>query len=283
MKNLYTEINDSTNFSSAKFLNINSCERSHVTSSPYTVLRRRGRLDFQIIYVNSGILKAEVNGRNICAEKGDVIIYKPHEKQCYTFDRPDIETYWVHFSGMGAEEILKRADLWIKSVYATENGNRITALFDEMIKEKTLKNYRYEMFCEAKLIEIIAEISRFATSDTNAEKPQQKLIYGIIEKMRDDFARDIQIDEYAVLCGLSRSRFEHLFKEVTGLTPHRYLTKIRFDKARYLLSNTNLNVSEISYMTGFSDSLYFSRLFRKKFGTPPSEYRKNGGLPHFSL
>lgn len=274
MQKYYTERQDKTNFSSAKFLSINSCERSHLTGNPYTVLRSRGRVDFQIIYVNSGILKAEADGKNILAKKGDVIIYKPHERQCYTFDMPDIETYWVHFSGIGAEEILKRADLWIKSVYTLTGGHRITELFDEMIKEKTLKNRRYEMICEAKLIEIIAEISRFATPDTNAEKPPQKLIYGIIEKMRGDFAQNIQIEEYAKLCGLSRSRFEHLFKEVTNLTPHGYLTKIRLDKACYLLSNTNLNVSEISDMTGFADPLYFSRLFRKKFGTPPSGYRK---------
>ena len=274
MQRFLTEKNDSTNFSSNRFLSVNSCEKSRCTNRPYTILRTKGRVDFQIIYVNSGVLKAEVGGKTICAKKGDVIIYKPHERQCYTFDNPGIETYWVHFSGIGAEEVLKRADLWIKSVYQTESGNRITTLFDEMIKEKTLKNYRYKMFCEAKLIEIIAEISRFATSDTKTENPQQKLIYGVIEKMRDTFSQNTPLEEYADLCSLSRSRFEHLFKEITGATPHAYLIKIRLDKACYLLSNTSLNISEISDMTGFSDPLYFSRMFRKKFGIPPREYRK---------
>ncbi|UKI35455.1 MAG: hypothetical protein L6V93_15085 [Clostridiales bacterium] len=55
------------------------------------------------------------------------------------------------------------------------------------------------MICEAKLIEIIAEISRFATSGTNAEKPPQKLIYGIIEKCAVTLRKNIQIEEYAKL------------------------------------------------------------------------------------
>ncbi|UKI35456.1 MAG: helix-turn-helix domain-containing protein [Clostridiales bacterium] len=55
-----------------------------------------------------------------------------------------------------------------------------------------------------------------------------------------------------------------MFKEVTNLTPHGYLTKIRLDKACYLLSNTNLNVSEISDMTGFADPLLFQPSFSQK-------------------
>lgn len=275
MQRILTEKSDSTNFSSNKFLSINSCEKSRLSNRPYTVLRTKGRVDFQIIYVSSGILKVNFDGDTINAEKGSVIIYKPGEKQCYTFDTPGTETYWVHFSGIGAEEILKRANLWIKSLYTVSENNIIGALFDEMIKEKTLKNYQCDMLCEAKLTEIIAQISRLATSDTGSENPSQRLIYSVIEKMRTDCALPFSLDNLAKTCNLSRSRFEHLFKEVTGLSPYAYLTKIRLGKARYLLSNTSLNVSEISNMTGFSDPLYFSRLFAKKFSVPPTVYRKN--------
>lgn len=271
MKRTLTEFDDLTNFLSSKYLNINSCEKSRIKNRTYTILRSKGRVDFQIIYVNSGVLKAEIDGEKINVKEGGVIIYKPHQKQLYTFDDPKIETYWVHFSGIGAEEILKRANLWIKSVYNLKGENNVGKIFDELIKEQTLKNYQYQMMCEAKLVELISEISRCATEAYISGN--SGLIYEIIEKMRDDSAADASIYDYAKMCSLSRSRFEHLFKEVTHLSPRMYQTKIRLDRACYLLSNTNLNISEISNMTGYSDALYFSRLFHKKIGISPTEYR----------
>ena len=88
------------------------------------------------------------------------------------------------------------------------------------------------MLCEAKLTEIIAQISRLETSDTGSENPSQRLIYSVIETMCTDCALPFSLDNLAKTCNLSRSRFEHLFKEVTGLSPYAYLTKIRLGKAR---------------------------------------------------
>lgn len=58
-------------------------------------------------------------------------------------------------------------------------------------------------------------------------------------------------------------------------TDKDYAYKNTARQSTHLLSNTSLNVSEISNMTGFSDPLYFSRLFAKKFSVPPTVYRKN--------
>lgn len=72
-----------------------------------------------------------------------------------------------------------------------------------------------------------------------------------------------------------------LFKKETGVTPHEYLLEKRMELASsIILGNmtnrySNYTVSQISESCGFSEPLYFSRVFKKYFGTPPSEYGKN--------
>ena len=77
------------------------------------------------------------------------------------------------------------------------------------------------------------------------------------------------------------------FQKETGLTPHRYLTDLRLQVAAQYLAATqpdSMNVSEISRLCGFREPLYFSRIFKKKYGMSPSAYsasvaRKNTDIP----
>jgi Transcriptional regulator containing an amidase domain and an AraC-type DNA-binding HTH domain len=69
------------------------------------------------------------------------------------------------------------------------------------------------------------------------------------------------------------SRFRKIFKETTGLSPNQYHLNLRLDKAKDLLTSTNLTINEVAYQTGFDSIFYFSRLFKKKNGLPPKEYR----------
>ena len=65
-----------------------------------------------------------------------------------------------------------------------------------------------------------------------------------------------------------------LFKEATGKGFKEYVTDKRLEYARELLETTNYNVSEISAMAGFENTVYFSNVFKAKYGLPPTQYRK---------
>lgn len=69
------------------------------------------------------------------------------------------------------------------------------------------------------------------------------------------------------------SKFRKLFKSETGYSPHQYHLNLRINKAKELLQTTELNIKEIAYQTGFESEFYFSKLFRKKSGISPTDYR----------
>ena len=74
------------------------------------------------------------------------------------------------------------------------------------------------------------------------------------------------------MCFLSTGRFHHVFKDYTGMTPKEYINNIRISRAKELLVNTDMTMSEIAERTGFYDQNYFSRMFKKHTGSCPKNY-----------
>ncbi len=84
---------------------------------------------------------------------------------------------------------------------------------------------------------------------------------------------NLKLEELAKLCNLSLSTFKREFKKEFEDSPTNYINDKRLERAKELLSITDLPIREIAYELGFHDSLYFTRLFKKKIGIPPSAYR----------
>lgn len=86
--------------------------------------------------------------------------------------------------------------------------------------------------------------------------------------------QNLSIEKLATLCGLSVSSFKREFREIYNDSPGNYLNLKKIEKAKELLQVSDLSVSEISYEIGFNDPYYFTRIFKKKEGIPPSTYRQ---------
>jgi AraC-like DNA-binding protein len=84
---------------------------------------------------------------------------------------------------------------------------------------------------------------------------------------------DRSISEIAAMCAVSETYFRRLFKKYSGLSPKEYILRVKIDKAKLILRETNLQVSEIAEMFGISDTAYFCRMFKKRTGVSPLIYR----------
>ena len=78
----------------------------------------------------------------------------------------------------------------------------------------------------------------------------------------------------AKLAGMSIRTLTRQFRNATGYPPKEYLLRLRLKKSVMLLLNPEMPISEIAERTGFSDSNYFCRQFRKHYGLSPQKYRK---------
>jgi len=84
---------------------------------------------------------------------------------------------------------------------------------------------------------------------------------------------NLSVNELAKLCNMSLSSFKRAFKNSFNDSPNNYMNTKKINKAMELLQVSDLNISDIAYEIGFNDPLYFTRLFKKRIGLSPSEFR----------
>ena len=107
------------------------------------------------------------------------------------------------------------------------------------------------------------------------KSPDEKLLERVMNAINshlDD--SDLSVDLIAEEVGISRVHLHRKMKELTGQTPHDFIRNIRLKQAANLLANRGMNVTEVMYACGFSNSASFSTVFKKFYGMSPRDYMK---------
>lgn len=99
----------------------------------------------------------------------------------------------------------------------------------------------------------------------------------VVEFIEQHLNQPIALTEMAEVTGLSEYHFARMFKQAKGTPPHRYVLHRRLNKARELLNETSLNMTEIALRCGFGSSSHFSNRFRAVTGVSPTVYRSQRG------
>lgn len=116
-------------------------------------------------------------------------------------------------------------------------------------------------------------LTRLSDNDTHAVPP---LLGPAIRYMEQHFDDPLLSNEVlAHAAGISEVYFRRLFKESYGVSPGRYLQRVRIEKARALLESTNDSITQIAAASGYSSVYCFCRAFRQQTGSTPGAYRRN--------
>ncbi len=103
--------------------------------------------------------------------------------------------------------------------------------------------------------------------------PRHKL-QRVTEYIIDHLAEDLLLGTMAQEVGMSRYHFARLFKQSTGLSPYQYVIHCRIERAKMLLLQNKLKISEVASIVGFADQSQFTRHFKRILGVTPKEIRK---------
>jgi AraC family transcriptional regulator len=104
--------------------------------------------------------------------------------------------------------------------------------------------------------------------------PVDRRLRRAIEFMHDNFGREIAVEEIASAAYLSEYHFARLFKQISGVTPHVYLANLRLERARKLLAESLLPISEIASKVGYQSQSHFTKMFKSVTGVTPRAYRE---------
>ncbi len=138
---------------------------------------------------------------------------------------------------------------------------------------KVMRARRHD--CVVKLLAIFAEhlslvCNQIVVQQQNAEPPVIRRAKEFIEAHQGEVLR---LTLVARAVNTSPFYFCKMFKKATGLNFTDYVSRLRIEKAKNLLLNRNLRVSEIAYEVGFQSLTHFNRVFKKVLGVPPTRFR----------
>lgn len=119
--------------------------------------------------------------------------------------------------------------------------------------------------------QVIEQMLVAAKSHAKTSHPDKML--KAIDYIHTHYQHPLSVSEIANDIGIERRRFAHLFEQHTGMAPSTYIAEYRITKAKSLLRAFKNPIAEIAEHVGFTDSFYFSRVFKKHTGVSPTQYR----------
>lgn len=153
--------------------------------------------------------------------------------------------------------------------------------FDYAIEAMHIKAFDYLLkpWKEEKLTGLISEaivnIKELSLENSVNENLQESQKSAIKKYIKENYKRDISAGDVAGILGYSDVYFSKIFKQLFDDTFINYLTKVRIDKAKVLLKDVGFNIKEVGASVGYTDSNYFTKVFKRAVGMSPSEYRGN--------
>ena len=118
---------------------------------------------------------------------------------------------------------------------------------------------------------------RVVLREDRLELPGRILALDVVLFFGDVGVGDVDLEQVAAVCDLSLSHFARAFRQTYGKPPYRWLIERRIDKAKDLLMNTRLPLSDIAVRCGFTDQSGFNRSFKRMYGITPGIWRRNHG------
>ncbi len=231
------------------------------TSEDISVSRPDGRLDYQLIYVSNGEMRI---GKQTL-KNGEYCIFPPNTPQVYTYMRHENSLYyWVHFTGHKVQEILQHNALTPGVHAGNRRNNETDALFLSLTRAVVHTSDVNTEYSVSLLRSIFLLLSA----------PAQTSPFFRAKNSLEDISKSTSIKDLATLYNMSVEHFIRSFRSSYGTTPANYRIQYQLSQAKRLLSDTELSVVSVAEMCGFSDSYYFSRVFKKYVGVTPSGFRK---------
>ncbi len=248
----------------------------------------------EILYCTKGGMIIVVNGIKYELNVGDMIIINSKEIHstysnddevtCYTMLKfsPEI-LYSTTASFYEAKYVLPftlSSSTHQKLFKSTEiEQTVIPAMLKRILTEYCEKKYGYELAVRASICEMFLYILRSwhllgidLNLGINTNRADGARLQGVFEHVEKNFHREIKVEELAVICNMSYSYFSRYFKSVTNTNITEYINHVRINEALRLLTESDLNITEVAFEVGFSSSSYFIHQFKLQKGMTPKQF-----------
>jgi len=227
-----------------------------------------------LVLVTGGRIDYTFGGVNISSGRGDVLFFpkgipysgikrsnEPNSYYVVDFDTRD-EDDCVHFP--------------LPLVFHASDYKRIEAEFINVLSRWRSKDNASHLKCRAKIYSLLALLIEDYSGSSTC-KNQLGIFPDIADYISKNFTNPrLNVANICKTFYISESQLRRLFRKALNQSPLEYIQSMRLGLAKSMLSGSNgaISMEEIAYSCGFSSLPYFSRLFKKYVGIPPSKYKE---------
>ncbi|WP_082053173.1 AraC family transcriptional regulator [Gordoniibacillus kamchatkensis] len=272
-------------------------ESDYAVRKPWSMGERR-LLDYLLIYVQEGLLRVTADGTLYELRDGDFCLLQPNTLHALEGVTPTI-TPFAHldffYNPLRADSFPTKAGQTDLSAYSHLLQPRLndlqgievpvkfkpgepTAFRDKLLglvqcwqtQDEPLQQLRAQSLA---LELFIALLAAYAPQVKDRSAPPHTLNW-VTSYVSFRLSEPISVAEMARRANLSPSRFNVVFRERFGASPHQYLLELRLKHAEELLRAGALPLAEVAAYCGFADIHHFAKSFKRRFGDAPAAYRK---------
>lgn len=235
----------------------------------------------QIIFLKKGVIDIRINGIPYRAHAGELVIFSRYENHSVNVLSPEYERYVLQIGPSTQSSVNKiyallanRPDGFKHILDVSSCKREFEYLFSQIVTEIHSESVMNVEMLRLLVDQLLIRIYRFFPPIPVAlENNNFDMIFNLQKRFESDCNQVYTLDELAREYNVSVSSLSHQFKKITGSSVMEYLMNCRIASAKKNLTDTNLSISEIVEICGFSDSSNFSRTFKRQTGMSPSEFR----------
>jgi AraC-like DNA-binding protein len=275
-------------------INLSKIDRRQNLTHKFDLTETEHYHDFvEVVFILNGQGTQVLEGNEYLVSAGDVFVLQGNQRH-YFKDASNVEIVNLMFDAESQPDMINNCIRLMdgyKALFILEPHFRAKHNFNNMLRlkrnelasielilnamfmEQENKWEGYDVILSNRFEELIILLSRnYSKIDTNKAKALVR-ISKVLDFLENNYSENLNIDDLAEKAIMSKRNFMRIFRGAVGLSPIHYLKQVRLQKARTMLRDTNLQVTEISDACGFTDSNYFIKCFKSAYSTTPFKYR----------
>lgn len=183
------------------------------------------------------------------------------------------EFTWMAMLGTSGLSVFKEIYHEFGPVIRLDLKSQSVQMLLDFIRQADLKKFKNltstSVHCYQFILQLVADLR------SSGGLKQNNRILEVFSYMESHLHQPLDIKVLSPVFGYSREHFTRIFRKTTGLSPGRYLCNLRLERAKQLLRSTDDSLDQIASNSGLNNSNYLCRIFRKKFGITPSQYKNS--------
>ncbi len=250
-------------------------EAGHFRTFP-TYFTERYRLpSYLIVYTVTGQGRLTYGNKTYTLRPGQLFFIDCREYQHYTTHPEELwEILWVHVNGSATRTYYEQFASDSTPVISLPVNSAIPALIRQIIDTHRSISYRTELMGSMLIVQVLTELLLTVKGRGMPSTAIPAYIGDLVTHMEQHFMNKTTLDEYALLCNMSKYHLAKMFKRYIGLSPNEYLIHIRISHAKELLKYSDHPVALVASSIGIDNVSHFINLFKARVGHTPLAYRR---------